>query len=154
MRVVNRQAYFDYEVLEKYEAGLVLTGAEVKSAKSGNMSLAGARAVFIMSDDGKNDELWMIGAQINPYLFSRSDNYDPLRSRKLLLTKAELVRIKTKLGTKGLTMVPLSCYNKSDLIKVELGLVRGKKRFEKREELRKRDTQREIEQKLKTLQRR
>lgn len=152
--MANRRAFFDYDILEKFEAGVVLTGAETKSAKEGSMSLAGSRALFMDAEGEGGEELFMVGVQINPYSHARNYDYDPLRSRKLLLTRAELVRLKTKLMTKGLTLVPLACYNKGGLIKIELGLVRGKKRFEKREELKKREVEREIEQRVKTSQRR
>lgn len=145
---MNKHAYFDYEILEDYEAGLVLRGYEVKSLRKGAASLRGARAVFKQGKDG-GDELWLVGMQINPYEFARNEEYDPLRSRKLLLSGSEITRIKGKLSTKGLTLVPLECYNKGDWIKVKIGLARGKKQFEKREIEKKRESDQMIQRSLK-----
>lgn len=144
MTIVNKRAFSDYEILDKWEAGIVLSGAEAKSVKKGAVSLRGSRVVVM--GEGKNDELWVVGMQINPYEFASDEDYDPIRRRKLLLNKKEIVEIAGKVRQKGLTMVPLKCYNKAGLIKVELALVRGKKQYEKREDIRKRDAQREIEQ--------
>ncbi len=138
MRIENRKAFFDYEVLQKWEAGIVLQGGEVKSVKKGAMSLNGARVVPMA------DGLYLVGAQINKYEFSGEAEYDPIRSRKLLLTKKEEVEIRVKMGQKGLTVVPLSCYTKHGLIKAEIALARGKKAHEKREVEKKRDIDREI----------
>lgn len=147
-KIVNKQAYFDYEVLEDYEGGLVLRGYEVKSLRKGAASLRGARVVFKKNSDG-GDELWLIGMQINPYDFARNEEYDPLRSRKVLLSGSEIERIVGKMSTKGLTLVPLECYNKGDWIKVKIGLVRGKKQFEKREIEKKREVDQMIQRSLK-----
>jgi len=151
MRVENRQARFDYEILEKVEAGVKLTGAEVKSAKAGKMSLSGSRCVYLVDDDGVED-LWVVGMQINPYEYASTQEYEPARSRKLLLSKKELVAFKSKAAAKGLTLVPLSCYNKHGLIKIEIGLVRGKKRFEKRDAIKKREEERGLAARLKQIQ--
>ncbi len=148
MRVVNKDAYRQYQVLAEYEAGLVLRGAEAKSAKSGSLSLRGARAAF------KGDELWLVGMQINPYTNAPADTFEPNRSRKLLLSKKELAEIRGKLSQKGLTLVPLECYTKGSWIKVKLGLVRGRKLYEKRELLKKRAEQKKIQERLKERYRR
>jgi SsrA-binding protein len=147
-KIVNKHAYFDYEILEDYEAGLVLRGYEVKSLRRGAASLRGARAVFKHLPGG-GEELWLVGMQINPYEFARNEDYDPLRSRKILLSTTEMERIKSKLSTKGLTLVPLECYNKGDWIKVKIGLARGKKQYEKREIEKKRETDQMIQRSLK-----
>ncbi len=139
MRVENRKAHFDYEVLFKWEAGVVLSGSETKSAKAGAMSLMGSRCVF--NDKG---ELWVMGMQINQYEFARSESYEATRSRKLLLTKKELMEIEAKSAQKGLTVVPLACYTKHGLVKIEVALVRGKKKYEKREEEKKRAVERGV----------
>lgn len=144
MKVFNKRAVFDYEVLEKYEAGIVLTGGETKSAKNGAMSLVGSRCVF--SDKG---ELMVVGMHINLYEFASDANYDPIRSRKLLLTGKELVEIKAKSATKGLTVVPLACYTTHGLIKLEIGIVRGKKKYEKREVEKKRSIEKGVARLLK-----
>lgn len=147
MKVINKRAYSDYEILDKWEAGIILTGAEVKSAKKGAISLAGSRAV-IRTETGK-PEIWVIGMQINPYQFAPKDDYDPTRSRKLLLNAREIIEIRTKSERHGLTLIPLECYNKSGYIKVLLALARGKKKHEKREELKKREVKRELEKAVK-----
>lgn len=145
MKVINKKAFFDYEAKERWEAGVVLTGAEVKSVKQGSVSMAGSRCVF-----NDNNELVMVGVQINPYKFADNKDYDPIRSRKLLLTNKELLLIKSKLAVKGLTVVPLSCYTKHGLVKVEIALVRGKKKYEKREVEKKRAINRGVQKLLKT----
>ena len=147
MRVENRKARFDYELLDKWEAGVVLTGAEVKSVKQGAASLTGARCVF-----GESNELMVVGMQINPYIYARREDYDPTRSRKLLLTKKELEIIRVKMTTKGLTVVPLVCYTKHGLVKIEVGLVRGKRKHEKRETEKKRTELRVVQKLLKNKQ--
>lgn len=144
MQVVNKRAYFDYEILEDFEAGIMLSGAEVKSLKKGAASLAGSRITF------RDGAPYVIGMQINAYEFAHDENYDPLRSRKILLNKAELERIQAKLATKGLTMVPLECYNKGTWIKLKVALVRGKKQYEKREIEKKREIERDIQKQIKS----
>lgn len=143
MQAVNKRALSDYEVLDTWEAGIVLTGAEVKSVKKGAVSLAGSRAVAL-EVRGK-EEIWVVGMQISPYEYAGDDDYDPVRRRKILLRKEEMREMVGKMRQKGLTAVPLRCYNKAGLIKVELALVRGKRKYEKREELKKRAERREIE---------
>ena len=145
MKVTNRKAFSDYEILDRWEAGIILTGSEAKSAKKGAISLAGSRALIMPNEDGI-EEVYVIGMQISPYLFSNDPDYDPIRKRKLLLNKAEVAQIMGKVRQKGLTLVPLECYNKAGYIKVTLALVRGKKKYEKREELKIRAIKREIEQ--------
>lgn len=144
MKINNRKAFFDYSLVEKWEAGVVLTGAEVKSVKEGSVSMTGSRCVF--SEAG---ELMMVGVQINPYKFASDPNYDPTRSRKLLLTNKELMEIKSKLATKGLTLVPVSCYTAHGLVKVEIALAKGKKKYEKRELEKKRVIERGVQKLLK-----
>ncbi len=132
MLAQNKKAYFDYEVIESFEAGLELTGAEVKSIRSGGANFAGARV--LLQEDGAH----LIGLNIQKYQFSSSPDYDPARTRKLLLHKKEIVAIQTKMRSAGLTLVPLKLYNKGSLVKVQIALVRGKKKFEKRELIKKR----------------
>lgn len=140
----NRKARFDYEILDTLTAGIVLTGAEVKSAKAGAMSLMGARCLF-----GESGELLVVGMQINPYPFASDPNYDPIRSRKLLLTSKELTGLRVKLKQKGLTLVPLACYTAHGLVKVEIAIARGKKQYEKREVEKKRAIERGVQKLLK-----
>jgi len=143
MKIFNRRARFDYHLLEKFEAGVVLTGGEVKSVKAGHISLEGA---FVQLRSG---EAWLVNAHIHPYPFADNRDYEPRRSRKLLLNKNELLKINQKTTEKGLTMVPIACYNKGSKIKVAIALAKGKKQFEKREAIKKRDIERETQAELK-----
>jgi len=141
----NKKALFDYEILEKIEAGLVLTGYETKAIKSGNMSLKGAYVVF------QNNTPYLINAHIGLYKpAGKIADYDPERSRKLLLKKSEMRYLRGKFEEKGLTIVPLKVYTKNRFIKVEIGIGRGKKLFDKRETIKKRDTKKEIQRTLKS----
>jgi len=140
----NRKARFDYEILEKYEAGIELLGTEVKSVRGGQMSLEGAFVII------RGGEAFLINANIPPYQIKNAPkDYDPLRNRKLLLTKKEIAELARSEKNKSLTIVPISVYNKGRKIKVEIALVKGKKKFDKRETLKKRDTDREIRRTLK-----
>ena len=140
----NRKARFDYEILETFEAGLVLSGPEVKSIKNGRMNLAGC---YINIHDG---ELYLIGASIAPYQpKNQPADYDPARSRKLLLHKKEIMSLLGKIQQKGLTLVPLKVYNKGRRIKLEFAIVRGKKKYDKRAVISKRESKRNIERSLK-----
>jgi len=140
----NKRAGFDYEILEKFEAGIVLIGTEVKSIKSGHMSLAGSYVV------SKNNELYLINANVPPYQPKNAPkDYDPLRSRKILIQKSEIAHLADKVHERGLTLLPLNVYTKGGKIKLEFGLALGKKKIDKRERIKKRDTDREIERNLK-----
>jgi len=140
----NRKARFNYEILEKYETGIELLGAEVKSVRGGTMSLEGA---FVIVRGG---ETFLINASIPPYQPKNAPkDYDPLRNRKLLLTKKEIAELAGSEKNRSLTIVPISVYNKGRKIKVEIALVKGKKKFDKRETLKKRDTEREIRREYK-----
>ena len=141
----NRKARFDYEILETLEAGLVLSGAEVKSIKNGRMNLTGSYINF------HNGELYLIGAFIAPYQpKNQPADYDPSRSRKLLLRKKEIVSLIGGIKPKGLTLIPLKAYNKGRRIKLEFAVARGKKQYDKREVIAKREAARKIERELKT----
>ncbi len=140
----NRKARFNYEILEKYETGIELLGTEVKSVRGGQMSLEGA---FVLVRGG---ECFLINASIPPYQPKNAPkDYDPLRNRRLLLTKKEIKELTGSEKNKSLTIVPISVYNKNRKIKVEIALVKGKKKFDKRETLKKRATEREIEREYK-----
>lgn len=143
MKIINRRARHDYSLLEKFEAGIALTGAEVKSIKAGKMSLGEG---FVRIRDG---EAWLINAFINPYPFARQTDYDPKRTRKLLLHKKEILALEQKMRQKKLTLVPVSCYTKGNKIKVEIALAKGKKKYEKKEARKRRDLERELEQEIK-----
>jgi SsrA-binding protein len=140
---VNKKATFEYEILEKLEAGLMLTGAEVKSVRNGNIRLLGAYVTF----HGTSANL--LNAHISPYKYAQNEEYDPTVSRRLLLKQKEINYLRGKLSEKGLTIIPLSVYTKGNLIKIESGVGRGKKTFDKRESVKKRDQKREIAKKLK-----
>lgn len=134
----NKKAFFDYEVLEKYEAGIVLTGAEVKSCRLGRINLKGS---YVKSD---GFALFVEKLHIGPYQQNNQKDYNPLRKRKLILKEKELNRISAKLNEKGLTVAPLSVYLKNNLIKVEVGLCKGKKKHDKREAMKKKDLNRRM----------
>lgn len=140
----NRKAYFDYDVLERFEAGMVLTGQEVKSIKSGRINLAGSYVVI------KNEEAFLLNADIPPYQPKNSPpNYDSTRLRKLLLNKSEIKYLLGKSQEKRLTLLPLRVYTKKGKIKLEFGLAKGRQKAGKKELLKKRDIEREIEIELK-----
>jgi SsrA-binding protein len=140
----NRKVRFDYEILEKYETGIELLGSEVKSVRGGQMSLEGA---FVIVRGG---EVYLINANVPAYQPKNAPkDYDPLRNRRLLLTKKEIRELGGSEKNKSLTIVPISVYNKGRKIKVEVALVKGKKKFDKRETLKKRDTDREIRREYK-----
>ncbi|MGQ9616115.1 MAG: SsrA-binding protein SmpB [Spirochaetota bacterium] len=134
----NKKAYHDYTVLQKIEAGIVLQGTEVKSAKSGNVNLKDGFA-FV-----KNGEMFLRNVHISPYPFGNRINHDPLRERKLLLHKREISKLEARVREKGFTLIPLRVYTKKGRIKVELGLVKGKKLYDKREAIRKKDQSRDL----------
>ena len=144
----NKHAYAEYEVLDTYEAGIKLTGAEVKSAKLGHIKLDSGYALL----SPENGVLELVGVHISAYKPASGmlDDYDPLCSRVLLLNKKQISALIGKLKQKHLTLAPLSVYSKSGIIKVELGLARGKKQYEKRESIKKRDIERDIGRKLKS----
>ncbi|MFA5854449.1 MAG: SsrA-binding protein SmpB [Patescibacteria group bacterium] len=140
----NDKARYDYELLEKVEAGLVLSGQEVKSAKTGHMKLKGAHVAFTRG------EAMLLGAHIAGYPKAGPlPDYDPDRSRKLLLHKKEVDRLRGKREEDGLTIVPIRAYIKGGRIKVELAVARGKKQYEKRETIKKRDLEREARGRMK-----
>ena len=132
MLAENKKARFDYEIVESFEAGIVLSGSEVKSARSGGVSMMGSRVVI------KEDGAYVVGMNIQKYKFDSSEDYVADRTRKLLIRRRELVTIGTKMKSAGLTLVPVKLYNKGGLVKVMIALVRGKKKYEKREMLKKR----------------
>ena len=140
----NRQAKFDYKILETIEAGIVLKGFETKAAKAGKMNLTGSYARI------KGNEVWLINATIQPYQpMNTPKDYDPERTRRLLLTKKEIKHLTGKTKESGLTLVPLRAYIKGRLVKLELGLAKHKKTYDKREVIKKRETDRDIRRALK-----
>jgi SsrA-binding protein len=136
---VNRKARFNYSIDETFECGLSLVGTEVKSIKDGRLSFADSYALV------QNNELWLIDFHVTPYAYGNRVNHDPLRRRKLLVHRKEIKRLKRLIDEKGLTLVPLKFYLKRGIVKCELGIAKGKKLFDKRDDIRKRDQKRELE---------
>jgi len=139
----NKKAFHDYFIDEKYEAGIELFGTEVKSIRMGKCSI---KEAFIRIEKG---EVYITGMHISPYEKGNIFNKDPLRCRKLLLHKNEILKLKGKIAEKGFTLVPLQVYFKGSLVKVEIGLARGKKLYDKRADIAKRDQRRELEKDFK-----
>ncbi|ADC91808.1 SsrA-binding protein [Mageeibacillus indolicus UPII9-5] len=139
----NRKAHYDYIVLNKYEAGIVLSGTEVKSIRGGNVNLKDSYAKIL------HGEMWVIGMHISPYEQGNRYNLDPMRSRKLLLHKQEIDRLFGKIKQEGLTLVPLQLYFKNGRVKLELGLAKGKKNYDKRQSMIQRTVKRDIDRALK-----
>lgn len=139
----NRRANFDYEILETFEAGLVLTGSEVKSLREGGGSITEAYARV------KEDEVWLENMNIPVFKQASYNNHEPLRRRKLLLSKREIAEISKGLERQGLTLVPLKLYFKAGWVKVSVGLARGKKLYDKRERQKERDAKRQMERAFK-----
>jgi len=135
----NKKAYFDYEIIDHYEAGVVLQGTEVKSIRAGLVNLKESFAKFLQ------DELWIVNMHVNEYKFGNIHNHNPTRSRKLLLHKKELIKLERATKEKGLTLIPLKIYLKKGKIKIEVGLCKGKKLYDKRETSKKRDADREMD---------
>lgn len=163
----NEKARFDYEILETLEAGVVLSGQEVKSVKRGSASIKGAYVKILgpsthstnaQSDEqgrttssGRSSEAWLLGATVPPYQAGNVPlSYDAQRNRKLLLKKSEIKYLTGKSQERGLTLVPIKLYNKNGLVKLEIGIGRGKKKSDKREKITKREVQRKIERALKS----
>ena len=135
----NRKARHDYEIIDSYEAGIALKGSEVKSAREGRVNLKDSYARFIKG------ELWLVGMHISAYKQASMEPYDPERTRKLLLHKQELHKLYRKVEEKGVTLVPLKIYFKGHLIKIEIGLARGKHKYDKRAAIAERDQKREMQ---------
>jgi SsrA-binding protein len=139
MKIINRSAFYEYTILDRFEAGIKLMGTEVKSAKAGHVSLNGAYVKIMGS------EVYLINAKIFPYEFARTENYEPARTRKLLLSKNEIISLKSKITGANLTLVPVAVYSKHGLVKVEVGLAKGKKQYEKKQTIKLREQKQEIE---------
>ncbi len=145
----NKKAYFNYHILDKIEAGLKLEGQEVKSAKQKNISLKGAYVTISYTGHNHQPEAWLLNAHISPYKFAGNlKSYNPTRSRKLLLNKNEIIGLIGLKKQKGLTFIPISVYTKKGLVKLLLGVCRGKKLYDKREDLKKKQSQREMNRML------
>ncbi len=145
---VNKKAYRNFELIEKFEAGMSLLGTEVKSLRASQADLDGSYARII------NDQCWLVGATIAQYQQAGVSNYEPARRRKLLLHKAEIRRIKTKLEQRGFTLVPLRIYfNGRGLAKIELALAKGKRQYDKRKKIAERQQKRDIDRSMKKFRR-
>jgi len=140
----NRKARFEYFILDTYEAGISLQGSEIKSIRAGQMSLSEA---YVKVEDGK--EAWLVGAHIAPYDPASRYNHNPTRNRRLLLNKREIRKLWNEVRLKGVTIVPLRVYLTHGLAKVEIGIAKGKKLYDKRESAAKKDAQREIDRRMK-----
>lgn len=134
----NRKANFQYEILNRYEAGIVLLGTEVKSLRDSKVNLSDAYCRI------NNHEIWLVGCHINEYKFGNLNNHDPLRKRKLLMNKKEIRKLKAKLEELSLTLIATKIYFKNSKIKIEIALAKGKKLFDKRETIKKRETERKL----------
>ncbi|MEO2069292.1 MAG: SsrA-binding protein SmpB [Desulfurobacteriaceae bacterium] len=142
--IKNKKAYYDYEILEKYEAGIALKGTEVKSLREGKANL---RDAFVRIENG---EAFLFNAYIAPYTHGNLFNHEPTRTRKLLLHKSEIKRLLGKTQEKGLTIIPLRMYfNNRGKVKVEIALARGKKKYDKREAIKRREMEREAQKAMK-----
>ena len=141
IRIKNNRASFEYFLIDRYTAGIVLTGTEIKSIREGKASLADAYCMFV------NDEMFVIGMHISEYSLGTYNNHDPKRDRKLLLTKRELRKLKTKINEKGYTIIPIEMYiNDKGMAKVEIALAKGKHFYDKRENLKEKDNKKEIKE--------
>lgn len=143
----NRKARHDYEIVDSFEAGLVLVGTEVKSLRAGKAQLADSYATL------EAGELWLHHLHISPYEQGNIQNHDPVRKRKLLVHRRELYKLKAKLDERGFTLVPLAIYFRNKVAKIELGLARGKKSHDKRQAIGEREAQREIDRRMKERRR-
>ena len=143
MEIKNKKAYFDYEILESFEAGIVLKGTEIKSIRDGKVNLKDSYAVI------KNNEVFLLNTHISQYKEGNIFNHDTNRSRKLLLNKKEIKKISQEIELNGLTLIPLKGYFKDSKFKILLGVCRGKKNFDKRETIKNRDIEREVKKRLK-----
>lgn len=138
----NRKAYHDYFIEETYEAGISLLGTEVKSLREGRVNLKDSYAII------KDNEVFLLNCHISPYSHGNIQNHDPLRTRKLLLHRKEISKLWGKLSQRGFTLVPLNIYFKKGKAKVEIGLCKGKRQYEKRETIKEKEAQREIQRHL------
>jgi SsrA-binding protein len=138
----NRKAFHDYLIMDRFEAGLVLLGSEIKSIRAGQISI---KEAYVQVAGG---ELWLVNAHIAPYSPSSRSNHDPIRKRKLLLKRKEIRQLSEALRQKGLTVVPLRILLKDGLAKADLALARGKRQYDKRQAMARRDADREVEREL------
>lgn len=142
MKISNKKALYDYQILERFEAGINLLGSEVKAVRLGHADLSSSHVRTIGS------EAYLVNAKIFPYEYARPQGYDEKRTRKLLLHKAEIIALKSRVDGSHVTIIPISLYVKNGFIKVELALAKGKKEYQKKEAKKRQDIQRDMEQEL------
>jgi SsrA-binding protein len=143
MKITNQKAFYNYFLEERFEAGIDLQGSEVKAIRLGHADLTASFVRII------GLQAYLVNAKIFPYEYARPDNYDPSRTRKLLLHKKELIALKSKIEGSSLTIVPVSLYTSHNLVKLEIALAKAKKQFDKKEALKRKDLDREVTQALK-----
>ena len=146
MEISNKKAHFDYQIEETIECGIVLTGTEIKSIRQGKANLKDSYAII------KNSEVFLLGMHISPYKEGNQFNHDELRTRKLLLHKKEILKLNNKLTLEGYTLVPIKLYFVKNKAKILLGVAKGKKLYDKRETIKKRDLDREMKKQYKNYQ--
>ena len=143
MEIINRKARFDYEIEDEYEAGIVLKGTEIKSIRNGKANIKDSYAII------RNNELYLLNTHISLYEQGNRFNHEETRTRKLLMHKREILKLKDKIEKEGYTLIPLKMYFKGSILKVLIGLAKGKKSYDKREAIKKRDTEREMQKIIK-----
>lgn len=143
MEIINRKARFDYEIEDEYEAGIVLKGTEIKSIRNGKANIKDSYAII------RNNELYLLNSNISLYEEGNRFNHEETRTRKLLMHKKEILKLKDKIEKEGYTLIPLKMYFKGSKLKVLIGLAKGKKNYDKREAIKKRDTEREMQKIIK-----
>ena len=143
MEILNRKARYDYEIEDTYEAGIVLTGTEIKSIRTGQVNLKDTYCLI------RNGEVYIVGMHISPYEHGNIFNKDPLRDRKLLLNRTEINKLIGLTKQQGCSLIPISLYFKGSIVKLELGIGKGKKLYDKRQDIAKKDAQRQIQRTLK-----
>lgn len=143
MEIINRKARFDYEIEDEYEAGIVLKGTEIKSIRNGKANIKDSYAII------RNNELYLLNSNISLYEEGNRFNHEETRTRKLLMHKREILKLKDKIEKEGYTLIPLKMYFKGSKLKVLIGLAKGKKNYDKREAIKKRDTEREMQKIIK-----
>ena len=143
MEIINRKASYDYEIIDTYEAGVVLTGTEIKSIRLGRINLKDSYAII------KNNEIFLLNVHISSYEQGNRFNHDELTTRKLLLHKKEIIKLKEKVDKEGFTIIPLKLYFVKGKVKILLGLAKGKKNYDKRDAIKKKDIERQVATDLK-----
>lgn len=139
IKILNQKAKHNYELGERWECGIVLTGAEVKSVRSGQVDMTGGYCKLMAGNHKSQMEVWVYNLKIFPYKHADNTNYDPMRKRKLLLHQREILLIANKMKQASRLLIPTAMYGKSDIIKIEVALARGKRMYEKREDLKKKE---------------